>query len=94
VKGPTGLETSVMEQEGRQIVHLLFYTPERRTPNLDLIEDIVPLYHLPLELRTSRQPVRVYLAPEMTPLEFTYEAGYTQVIVPEVNGHAMVVFEF
>jgi hypothetical protein len=93
VKGPTGLETSLMEQEGRQIVHLLFYTPERRTPNLDLIEDIIPLYHLPLELKTDRQPARVYLAPEMTPLEFEYSGGYARTVVSEVNGHAMVVFE-
>ncbi len=93
VTAPTGMETSVMRQGSREIVHLLFYTPERRTPVLDLIEDIIPLYNLPLALKMPQAPNRVYLAPERSPLEFRYADGYTHVTVPEVNGHAMVVFE-
>jgi hypothetical protein len=98
VSGPTSLETSVMRQSStrtgeRNIVHLLFYTPERRAQNLDLIEDIIPLYNLPFALKLDRAPKRVYLAPERKSLTFEYKDGYAQIIVPEINGHAMVVFE-
>jgi hypothetical protein len=95
VTGPSGMETSVMRQvsENRTVVHLLFYTPERRAQNLDLVEDIIPLYNVPLALRLDQAPRRVYLAPEQTNLSFAYSYGYASVTVPEVNGHAMVVFE-
>jgi hypothetical protein len=95
VEGPTGMETSVMRQAGenRTIVHLLFYTPERRAQNLDLVEDIIPLYNVPLALRLEQAPRRVYLAPEQTNLSFAYSYGYASVTVPEIRGHAMVVFE-
>ncbi len=95
VEGPTGMEASVMRQasEKREIVHLLFYTPERRAQNLDLVEDIIPLYNVPLSLRLDQAPRRAYLAPEGTALSFTYSYGYASVTVPEVKGHAMVVFE-
>ena len=82
-----------MRQGRRTIVHLLQYCPERRGENLDLVEDIVPLYDVPMSVRLGRKPKQVYVAPQETPLEFTYVAGRVQVIVPEVAGHAMVVFE-
>jgi len=90
---PTSTETSVMRQKGRTIVHILHYSPERRAPNLDLIEDIVPIFDVRLSLRLARRPKRVYLAPSQTPLEFRYAAGRVELSVPEVRGHEMVVFE-
>jgi hypothetical protein len=91
--GPTGLETSVMRQKGRTIVHLLQYCPERRATNLDLIEDIVPIHNVPLSLRLARRPRRVYFAPSRAALPFEYVAGRAAVTLPEVCGHAMVVLE-
>lgn len=91
--GPTGLETSVMRQGDRTIVHLLYYAAERRTPDLDLIEDVVPLFDVPVSLKLDRAPKKVYLAPENRALEFTYTDGRADVRVPEIRGHAMIVFE-
>ena len=93
VEAPTSTEATVTRQGRRTIVHLLQYCPERRGENLDLVEDIVPLYNVPLSLKLDRRPRRVYVAPQETPLEFTYAAGRTRVLLPEVVGHAMVVFE-
>ena len=92
-EAPTGCEITVTRQRQRHIVHLLYYSPERRAVNLDLIEDIVPLFNVPLALRLNRRPRRVYVAPENTALEFTWAAPYVRVTVPEIRGHAMVVFE-
>jgi hypothetical protein len=93
VEAPTSTEASITRQGRRSIIHLLQYCPERRGENLDLVEDIVPLYNVPLSLKMPRQPRRVYVAPQETPLEFTYAAGRARVTVPELAGHAMIVFE-
>jgi hypothetical protein len=93
VDGPTGLEATVMRQGKRHVVHLLYYAPERRTKDLDLIEDVVPLRDVALALRLPKAPSKAYLAPEGATLPLTYGGGYARAVVPELRGHAMVVWE-
>ncbi|MDQ2730657.1 MAG: alpha-L-fucosidase [Armatimonadota bacterium] len=93
VGAPTGTEATVMRQGERTIVHLLHYSPERRANNLDLVEDIVPLHNVPLSLNLDHEPKSVYMAPDRRAVPFTYANGRAEVQVPEVRGHAMVVFE-
>jgi hypothetical protein len=99
VGAPTSTEATVTRQRRidgrgeRTIVHLLQYTPERRTKELDLVEDVVPLFNVPLSLRSARPPKKVYLAPEGTPVPSEHLAGRVNLLVPEIRGHAMVVFE-
>jgi hypothetical protein len=93
VDAPTSTEATVMRQGNRTIVHLLQYAPERRADKLDLVEDIVPLFNVPLSLKLAKAPRQVYLAPERTPIPFEHLAGRVNLRVPSVNGHAMVVFE-
>ena len=94
VAGPSSTEATITRQKnGRTIVHLLQYCPERRTEKLDLIEDIVPLFDVPLSLKMAKAPKRVYLAPERTAVEFEHLAGRVNLRVPVIRGHAMVVFE-
>jgi hypothetical protein len=90
---PTSTEATVMRQKNRTIVHLLQYCPERRTKDLDIVEDIVPLYDVPLSLALDKAPKKVYTAPDGDAIDFRYEAGRATLQVPEVRGHAMVVFE-
>jgi len=93
VAAPTGAESSVTRQGRRTIVHVLHYSPERRAEKLDLIEDVVPLFDFPMSLKLDRAPKRVYTAPDETPVEFEYLAGRVNLRVPELRGHAMIVFE-
>jgi Hypothetical glycosyl hydrolase 6/Beta-galactosidase trimerisation domain len=93
LEGPSTAEVTVTEQEGRRIVHLLHYPAERRTPDIDIVEDVIPLFQVKLALRTERRPQRVYLAPQRTSLNFDYSGGYARTVVPSVFGHQMVVFE-
>ena len=46
-----------------------------------------------LALKLDRAPRRVYSAPDETPVDFEYLAGRVNLRVPEVRGHAMIVFE-
>jgi len=93
VDAPTSLEATVMQQGKRTIVHLLYYIPERRAASLDLVEDIVPLFDVPVSLRMAKAPKKVYLAPEKQSLAFQHKSGRVEVTVPELRGHAMVVLE-
>jgi hypothetical protein len=93
VDAPTSTEATVTKQAGRTIVHLLQYVPERRAKGLDIVEDIVPLFNIPLSLKYPKAPRQVYLAPDKTPIPFEYLAGRVNLRVPTIKGHAMVVFE-
>jgi hypothetical protein len=92
-EAPSTAELTVTEQPGRRIVHVLHYPAERRCPDLDIVEDIIPLSDVKLALLMSQRPARVYLAPQRKTLRFDYDSGYAMVAVPSVEGHQMVVFE-
>jgi Hypothetical glycosyl hydrolase 6/Beta-galactosidase trimerisation domain len=93
VDAPSTAEVTLTEQPGRKIVHLLHYPAERRGVDLDVVEDVIPLFNIPLSLKLSSIPRQVYTAPDLQPLHAKYENGYASVTVPSVLGHAMVVFE-
>ena len=93
VDAPTSTETTVMRQGKRSIVHLLQYCPERRGNGLDLVEDVVPLYDVQMSLKYAKKPTKVYLAPDLTPINFEYVDGRVNLVVPAIVGHAMVVLE-
>lgn len=95
---PTTAEVTLLHQpasaEGDRLVcHVLHYVPQRRAPDLDLVEDVIPLHNRHLMVRTEWTPARVYLAPARIPLATTTEGSYTHVALPQIDGHAMVIFE-
>ncbi|MBZ5562485.1 MAG: alpha-L-fucosidase [Acidobacteriia bacterium] len=90
---PSTAEISVTEQKEQRIVHLLHYPAQRRCPDLDIVEDVIPLSNVRLGLRMEKVPRKVYLAPQRQSLKFEYAGGYAEVVVPSVRGHQMVVFE-
>ena len=90
---PSTAEITVTEQPNRRIVHLLHYAAARRAPELDIVEDVIPLFNVPLSLRAEKRPKQAYLAPQHKDLQLNYDAGYARVVVPVVEGHQMVVFE-
>jgi len=93
LEGPSGIESTVMRQGSRTIVHLMYYCAERRATGLDLIEDIIPLPATPMSLALSKKPKKVYVAPSGRELEFGYSDARVSLIVPEIRGHEMIVFE-
>jgi hypothetical protein len=99
LEAPTTTEVTLLRQalEGtdteRLVCHILHYVPQRRTPDLDLVEDVIPLHDVPIALRTGWTPRTAYLAPEQTPLPVTMDGAYARLRVPRIEGHAMVVLE-
>jgi len=94
VRAPSTAEVTLTEQPGgRRVVHILHYPAERRAADLDIVEDVIPLRDVALALRTEQVPKQIFLAPQRHILKFDHRQGYAHVIVPEVNGHQMIVFE-
>ncbi len=99
VSAPTGAEVTLLRQAlatdrpERHLAYLLYYSPERRGDQLDIVEDIIPLYQVELAVRLDRPVKRAYLVPQGEDLATTVEVPYVKVIVPEVRGHQIVAFE-
>jgi hypothetical protein len=88
--GPSAMETAIHQQDGRRVVHLLYYVPERRTSRFEIVEDVIPLYNIKISLREDTPVTQVRLVPECTELEFTREDDRLVVTVPVIRGHAML----
>lgn len=90
---PSTAEASLTEQKDKLIVHLLHYPASRRAPDLDIVEEAIPLANVKIALRMEKEPSRAYLAPQRQSLKFHFDGKYAQVEVPMVAGHQMVVFD-
>ena len=93
ISAPSFVETTVTRQSKRTIVHLLSYAPVRRTPNLDIVEEASLVKDLPISLRLPNVPKKVTLQPTGKSVSFKYSKGYAELVLSELNGHEMIVFE-
>ncbi len=83
---------TLMQQDGRKIVHLLFAHTTNRGENTEVIEDIVPIYNIRVSVKSDK-PQRVVLAPQMQEIPFDYADGKVTFTVPEVNVHQIISIE-
>ena len=92
---PSQGKVTLTEQrnEGRYICHLLYASPILRG-NIEVIEDIVPIYNIPLELKLPKKVTNVYTAPNNEKIEFVQDEESVRIVVPKVECHAMIVFEY
>ena len=92
-EGPSTLELALNRQEGehRDVLHALHYIPERRSEELDLIEDRISLYETRVSLKTGNTNVRmVQMVPQCEALPFEIREGRVEFIIPKIEGHQMV----
>ncbi|OCT15294.1 beta-galactosidase [Paenibacillus pectinilyticus] len=82
------------KEEKRLVNHLLYASPVRRGKNVEVIEDIVPIYDVEVSVRTSNCVKKVYLAPQMESLPFRQEDGTIFYTVPKLECHQMVVVDY
>jgi hypothetical protein len=90
---PSGGRISLLHQpdQRRYVAHLLYGPPLKRGQCL-LIEDLVPLYDIPLEVRLPKT-VKAYLVPGGDALEIERTGERIRVVVPKLQCHQAVVFE-
>lgn len=79
--------------ENRYVAHLTYAAPMKRG-RCEVIEDIVPLTDVPLTVRLPVKVKRVYAIPSKKRLETKAKGCTTSVVVPRLECHTGVVFEY
>ncbi|MCY3780527.1 MAG: beta-galactosidase trimerization domain-containing protein [Chloroflexi bacterium] len=94
--GPSTLEVTLNEQpaQNRLVLHLLHYIPIRRSRQIDIIEDIIPIYDIPVSICADNSIKSVKLSPSGASLDFNTSDGRIHFNVPVVNGHQMVELNY
>jgi hypothetical protein len=92
---PTTAEVALLRQpeQGRTLLHLIHAVPQRRGPEIDVVEDVLPLVDARVGVRLARPATAVTLSPGGERLAHEVSDGLTWVTVPRVEGHRVVVFE-
>ncbi len=84
--------TTLLQQNERKIVHLLYAHTTVRGENTEVVEDIVPLYNIEISVKCDK-PQKVTLVPEGRKIDFSYCDGRLNFKVPEVYIHQMICIE-
>jgi hypothetical protein len=95
VRLPSAGRVNLLHQpdKGRYVVHLLYAPPLLRGTCL-VIDDMPPLLDVSVRLRVQRAITRASLAPQGTELAISREEDAISVVVPRVEAHQAVVFEY
>ncbi len=92
--GSMGIVTlQEQKQENRFIAHMLYAVPTKRGKNIEIIEDLYPVYDIELSVKLPKDVKRVYLAPENKEIPFENNNGNINVRIDKVHCHQMVVFD-
>ena len=78
----------------RLINHVAYAPPKLRGKNTEMIEDIPTVLNTSVTVKVDKKPTKVYLAPSMENLEFTYENGKVTYNIPKFECSTLVVIEF
>lgn len=90
---PSTAEVTLNRRGKLFILHILHYIPERRAEELEIVEDIIPLYNIQMRVNTDREPSGVYLVPQKEKLDLTFREGCVIFNIPKVQGHQMIIIE-
>ena len=95
-QGPSTILATLNEQaaKNRQVLHLLHYIPERRGTEFDVIEDVIPLYDVPVSTKAIGSVKSVGCVPEEEPLAFEQKEGRVAFTLPKLAGHQMIVINY
>ena len=90
--GPSTLEVMLNDQaeHNRLVLHLLHYIPIRRSQQIDIIEDVIPIYNVPVSVRADKPVRQVKLAPAGDAIDFEASGDRIAFTVPAVRGHQMI----
>ena len=80
-------------QYNRYVVHMTYGTPHKRG-RAQVIEDLVPLYNVPVTVDFKKKIKKVYSIPDGKELSIKKIDGKSSVIIPSFRCHTGVVFEY
>lgn len=93
---PAQGSVTLQKQAGlsRYVQHTLYAAPVKRGDGIEIIEDLLPVYDVSMELRIPEKVHAVYLAPQMTPLDFEQQGERVAYTIPELECHQMIVLDY
>ena len=78
----------------RLINHIAYAIPKVRGRNIEIIEDIPVMLDTKVSIKVDKKPARIYLAPSMEELDFTYADGKVNYTVSRFECSTLAVIEF
>lgn len=87
---PFSGETTVLRKEDHLILHLLYF-PIVGKEKVQIVEDCIPLRDVEVFLKAGFIVEKVMCVPDGEHLAFEQKNEYVNFVVPEVNGHQMVI---
>lgn len=80
---------------GRRLInHVLYAIPKVRGKGIEIIEDIPAVFNTKVCIKTDKTPSKVYIAPEIKPIPFSYENGRVTYSIPDFTCSTLVIIEF
>lgn len=94
--GPSTLLTTINNQndQNRYVIHMLHYIPERRCKNIDIIEDIIPLYNIEVSVNIDKSIKEIRLVPDNKVISFEKVNNRIIFNVPVIKGHQMIELNY
>ena len=80
-------------EKKRYCLNLAYASPVKRGC-AEIIEDIVPIYDIPVKLRINEKAKRVYSAYDGEDIPFSNTEGTVSFNVPRLEGHKIIVIEY
>lgn len=81
-------------EQSRYVLHALYATPVKRGNGIEVIEDLVPIYHTTFEIKTDKQIKRVTAVPQNTEIPFTCENGVCKFAIDKFACSQIVTLEY
>ncbi|MDO4275845.1 MAG: beta-galactosidase trimerization domain-containing protein [Eubacteriales bacterium] len=94
--GPSTVQQNLLyqEEEDRMVLHTLHYVPVKKCKNLEIVEDVIPLYNLMSTVEVPKTVKEIYSVPEKMPIPFQQDGNKVSFIIQKVNGHHMTAICF
>ena len=88
--------TTVMEhkENNNLIVNLLYGAAVKRGKNVEIIEDLIPIYDTEVEVLTDKSIKNAYLAPQMEKIDFTQSGHKVSFKVNKFENLQMVILDY
>ncbi len=88
--GPSSIITTINRLPKADVLHVLWYIPEKKSEDLEIVEDVFPYYNLAIELATNRVITSIKIVPANETILFTQDKNKVTFSIPKINGHCMV----
>ncbi|MGN9166336.1 beta-galactosidase trimerization domain-containing protein [Tissierellaceae bacterium HCP3S3_D8] len=91
--GPSTLLTTINESKDKksQVMHALHYITQKKSEDIYIIDEIIPLYNTEFKIHIGNNKVRsLKLIPENKDIEYKMVDEYIVFNIDEIQGHAVV----